>query len=242
MHFGENQLSPGSLGMSPLPTAPPTALQRGTVRASSGLSPRLALAMGSSPGFGPARRDSGAPRRHAPFGLARAPAPAVLRLSLAAPVPLAGSFFNRHAVRGPKPPPTDRAPPVSGALSPPSPGSFSPFPHGTAPLWVAGSTRALGGGPPGFPPRSSCGAVLTHHATARPDPSGTGLSPAPARSSKAVPLGPSLAAGRRTRPRVAVLPRPGVGRAPTQPGRFGPRPRSLATTCGLALASLSSGY
>jgi hypothetical protein len=57
MHFGENQLSPSSLGISPLPTAPPTALQRGTVRASSGLSPRLTLAMGSSPGFGPTRRD-----------------------------------------------------------------------------------------------------------------------------------------------------------------------------------------
>ena len=170
MHFGENQLSPGSLGMSPLPTAPPTALQRGTVRASSGLSPRLTLAMGSSPGFGPARRDSVSRKRHAHFGLARAPAPAVLRLSLAAPVPLAGSFFNRHAVRGRKPPPTDRAPPVSGALSPPSPGSFSPFPHGTTPLWVAGSTRALGGGPPGFPPRSSCGAVLTvpHHGPGAP--------------------------------------------------------------------------
>ena len=58
MHFGENQLSPSSLGMSPLPTAPPTALQRGTVRASSGLSPRLTLAMGGSPGFGSNRRDS----------------------------------------------------------------------------------------------------------------------------------------------------------------------------------------
>ena len=58
MHFGENQLSPGSLGISPLPTAPPTALQRGTVRASSGWSPRITLAMGSSPGFGPTRRDS----------------------------------------------------------------------------------------------------------------------------------------------------------------------------------------
>jgi hypothetical protein len=58
MHFGENQLSPGSLGISPLPTALPTALQRRTVRASSGLSPRLTLAMGSSPGFGPARRDT----------------------------------------------------------------------------------------------------------------------------------------------------------------------------------------
>ena len=52
MHFGENQLSPGSIGISPLPTAPPTALQRRTVRASSGLSPRLTLSMGSSPGFG----------------------------------------------------------------------------------------------------------------------------------------------------------------------------------------------
>ena len=243
MHFGENQLSPGSLGMSPLPTAPPTALQRGTVRASSGLSPRLALAMGSSPGFGPARRDSvPAGRGHAPLGLARAPAPAVLRLSLAAPVPLAGSFFNRHAVRGPKPPPTDRAPPVSGALSPPSPGSFSPFPHGTTPLWVAGSTRALGGGPPGFPPRSSCGAVLTvpHHGADRLAP--TGLSPAPARPSRTLRLGTRLAAARRPRARGSVQPRPHVGRATTQSGRFGPRPRSLATTSGLALASLSSGY
>ena len=61
MHFGENQLSPSSLGISPLPTAPPTALQRRTVRASSGLSPRLTLAMGSSPGFGPTRRDAPSP-------------------------------------------------------------------------------------------------------------------------------------------------------------------------------------
>ena len=93
MHFGENQLSPGSLGISPLPTAPPTALQRGTVRASSGLSPRLTLAMGSSPGFGPARRD-----HHALLGLACAPAPGIVPLNHAAPGQLAGSFFNRHAV------------------------------------------------------------------------------------------------------------------------------------------------
>src|SRR5205823_9277175 len=76
MHFGENQLSPGSLGISPLPTAPPTALQRGTVRASSGWSPRLTLAMGSSPGFGPTRRDPVALLR-----LACAPAPGLLPLS-----------------------------------------------------------------------------------------------------------------------------------------------------------------
>src|SRR5438132_10223078 len=112
MHFGENQLSPGSLGISPLPTALPTALQRGTVRASSGLSPRLTLAMGSSPGFGPARRDSSAL-----FRLACAPAPRLLPLSLAAPGRLAGSFFNRHAITRPNRALTDRALPVSGSLS-----------------------------------------------------------------------------------------------------------------------------
>jgi hypothetical protein len=76
MHFGENQLSPSSLGISPLPTAPPTALQRGTVRASSGLSPRLTLAMGSSPGFGPTWCDTFALLR-----LACAPAPGSIPLS-----------------------------------------------------------------------------------------------------------------------------------------------------------------
>jgi hypothetical protein len=50
--FGENQLSPGSIGISPLPTAPPMAFQRQRVRASIRLSPNFTLAMGSSPGFG----------------------------------------------------------------------------------------------------------------------------------------------------------------------------------------------
>ena len=76
MHFGENQLSPGSLGISPLPTAPPTALQRRTVRASSGLSPRLTLAMGSSPGFGSTSCDW-----NALFGLAFAAAPCFQHLT-----------------------------------------------------------------------------------------------------------------------------------------------------------------
>ena len=174
--------------MSPLPTAPPTALQRGTVQASSGLSPRLTLAMGSSPGFGPTRRDSVSLRRHAPFGLARAPAPALLRLSLAAPVSLAGSFFNRHAVRGTSPPPTDRALPVSGALSPPSPGFFSPFPHGTV-LYgspeVPAPWRVV---PPASRPVPRAGRYSRNPTTAPARLARTGLSPSLARSSKAVPL------------------------------------------------------
>ncbi len=52
MHFGENQLSPGSIGISPLPTAHPIVLQHEKVRASTRLYPRFTLAMGSSPGFG----------------------------------------------------------------------------------------------------------------------------------------------------------------------------------------------
>jgi hypothetical protein len=58
MHFGENQLSPGSLGISPLPTAHPSPLQWTPVRASTASYSGFTLAMGSSPGFGPALRDS----------------------------------------------------------------------------------------------------------------------------------------------------------------------------------------
>jgi hypothetical protein len=49
---------------------------------------------------------------------------------------------------------------VSGSLSLPSPGFFSPFPHGTSALSVAGEYLALGGGPPSFPQDSPCPAVL----------------------------------------------------------------------------------
>ena len=52
MHFGENQLSPGSIGISPLPTGHPHALQRTWVRAFTECYPRCTLPMGSSPGFG----------------------------------------------------------------------------------------------------------------------------------------------------------------------------------------------
>ncbi len=48
MHFGENQLSPGSIGISPLSTAHPPVLQHWWVRASTRLYPRFTLAMDSS--------------------------------------------------------------------------------------------------------------------------------------------------------------------------------------------------
>ena len=52
MHFGENQLSPGSISISPLSTRHPPVLQHWWVRASTGSHPRFTLHMDSSPGFG----------------------------------------------------------------------------------------------------------------------------------------------------------------------------------------------
>jgi hypothetical protein len=52
MHFGENQLSLGSLGISPLPTAHPSLLPQTPVRASTPHYGSFTLAMGSSPSFG----------------------------------------------------------------------------------------------------------------------------------------------------------------------------------------------
>jgi hypothetical protein len=61
MHFGENQLSPGSIGISPLATGHPPVLQHRWVRASTRSHPRFTLPMASSPGFGPAAGDHRSP-------------------------------------------------------------------------------------------------------------------------------------------------------------------------------------
>jgi hypothetical protein len=47
--FGENQLSPGLIGLSPLPTSHPSGFQPTPVRASSGRYPTFTLLMGRSP-------------------------------------------------------------------------------------------------------------------------------------------------------------------------------------------------
>ena len=52
MHFEENQLSPGSIGISPLPTPHPRTFQRTWVRSSIQCYLDFNLDMGRSPGFG----------------------------------------------------------------------------------------------------------------------------------------------------------------------------------------------
>ena len=73
---------------------------------------------------------------------------------------------------------------VSGTISLPSPGFFSPFPHGTSSLSVAGVYLALGDGPPSFPQGSTCPAVLGYPIQQVQSISLTGLSPSMASLSR----------------------------------------------------------
>ena len=65
-----------------------------------------------------------------------------------------GLPLRRHS------PPTACRQTVSGSISLPSPGFFSPFPHGTGSLSVAREYLALEGGPPRFPRGCTCPVVL----------------------------------------------------------------------------------
>src|SRR5215471_12110299 len=60
-------------------------------------------------------------------------------------------------------PPTACKRVVSGTISLPSQGFFSPFPHGTGSLSVASEYLALPDGPGGFKQGSSCPALLRSH-------------------------------------------------------------------------------
>ena len=64
--------------------------------------------------------------------------------------------------------------PVSGSISLPSPGFFSPFPHGTGSLSVGKEYLALEDGPPIFRQGFTCPALLIITTTTF---SNTGLSP-----------------------------------------------------------------
>jgi len=114
-------------------------------------------------------------------------------------------------------PPTACRRAVSGSVSLPAQGCFSPVPHGTCPLSVTRESSALEGGPPSFAPGSSYRALLRTSTSSGASPSATGLSPSSAPRSRGL--------------RVAS-PEPSVG--PTTPppqGRwFRLRTVSLAAT------------
>ena len=80
-------------------------------------------------------------------------------LILAAEDQLVGSLCKRRAV-APQRAPTACRRTVSGSVSLPCSGCFSPFPHGTGPLSVFREYLALRVGPRGFGQDSSCPALL----------------------------------------------------------------------------------
>jgi hypothetical protein len=88
-------------------------------------------------------------------------------------------------------PPTACRHVVSGPLSLPTPGCFSPVPHGTRSLSVTRESLALEGGPPSFTPGLSCRALLRISTSHSPWVSATGLSPSRAPRPRGLRL-PSL--------------------------------------------------
>jgi hypothetical protein len=165
--FGENQLSPGLIGLSPLPTSHPSGFQPTPVRASSGCYPTFTLLMGRSPWL---RVCAHVLSDALVTGLAFAAAP--LQSSLASHVSSNSPDHNAKGTQSgasedessPRPPTACRRV-VSGSLSLPAQGCFSPVPHGTRPLSVTRESSALEGGPPGFAPGSSYRALLRNSTT-----------------------------------------------------------------------------
>src|SRR5918999_5547826 len=99
-----------------------------------------------------------------------------------------GTQSDGHPAEAECRPPTACRHVVSGSLSLPARGCFSPVPHGTRPLSVTRESFALEGGPPGFTPDFSGRALLRNTATHASSPSPTGLSPSPGPRSRGLRL------------------------------------------------------
>ena len=154
MHFGEYELSPSLISLSPLPSVHPKAFQRLPVRSSSWCYPTFNLTKGRSLGFASTPTDYGALLR-----LAFASAPDLIVLNLASE-----SNSQVHYAKG-TPSPLEVAPTAcrqtgSGSISLLYSRFFSPFPHGTGSLSVSREYLALRDGPRRFTQDFSCPALL----------------------------------------------------------------------------------
>ena len=166
--------------LSPLPTAHPSFLQQTPVQASSACYGGFTLAMGRSLRFGSILRN------YTPTSDSLS-----LRLRL-----FTLTLLRKITRRLIKQKAHDQAFPfghsplvacrctVSGSLSLPSPGFFSPFPHGTGTLSVISEYLALERGRPGFPQGCSSPVVLRTFVQQARIFSPTGLSPSMAGRSR----------------------------------------------------------
>jgi hypothetical protein len=153
MHFGEYELFPSLIGLSPLPTGHPKTFQRQRVRASTVCYYSFTLPMGRSHGFASTTTNYGAL-----FRLAFATAPILKILTLLATV--TRRLIMQKARRHPRRAPTACKRMVSGSISLPYSGFFSPFPHGTGSLSVSQEYLVLADGPAGFIQGFTCPALL----------------------------------------------------------------------------------
>jgi hypothetical protein len=154
MHFGEYELFPSLIGLSPLSTSHPKTFQRQRVRSSTMCYHSFNLLMDRSLGF----------------ASTTANLVALFRLAFAADSPLNGltmltTVTRRLIMQKARRHQTSLAPTackrmVSGSISLPYSGFFSPFPHGTGSLSVSQEYLALWDGPHSFIQGFTCPALL----------------------------------------------------------------------------------
>ena len=132
---------------------------------------------------------------------------------------------------------------VSGTISLPSPGYFSPFPHGTSSLSVVGLYLALEDGPSRFPQGSTCPAVLGNFIQQVQSISLKGLSPTMVSLSRLFSYQLNFWLAERSATLSNKAPQPRIYNA------YGldihsvwAVPISLAATLGIAIAFFSWGY
>ena len=155
MHFGEYELSPSLISLSPLPSSHPNTFQRIPVRSSSQCYPTFNLLKGRSLGFASTPSDYSAL-----FRLAFASAAALKSLNLARK-----SNSQVHYAKGTPSlryigAPTACKHLVSGSISLLYSRFFSPFLHSTGSLSVSREYLALPDGPGKFIQDFSCPALL----------------------------------------------------------------------------------
>jgi hypothetical protein len=172
MHFGENQLSPLSIGISPRPTAHPSGLQSTPVRASTSCYGRFTLAMGSSSGFGSTPGDMRAVHTRFRCGSAchwlnrppRVTRRIILQKARRQPAgPKLGLGLRLHVSNG-----------FQDLFHSPRRGTFH---RSLTVLCAIGRCVyvALGSGLPSFTPDCSCPALLKHHPSPHPHPADPAL-------------------------------------------------------------------
>ena len=154
MHFGEYELSPSLISLSPPPSVHWNTFQRIPIRTSSWCYPTFILTKGRSLGFASTHSDYTALLR-----LAFASAPDLKSLTL--PEKVTRRFIMQKARRhNQKIAPTACRQTVSGTISLLCSRCFSPFLHSTGSLSVSREYLALPDGPGRFTQDSSCPALL----------------------------------------------------------------------------------